>query len=443
MALRADAHRQCNFTIDAANGYAISGTGKSANAGSNDGMQIRSNLLNASGALYKPGNYKENSIVTEFKITPMTETVGIMSFYDNLASQYGIDLEVRNKSFIAKYGKVGNITSKSYQTSKVLGSYEVGKTYTVKVCIDLNRSFEQIVTDRDNLKRTLPGICDIYIDGKHVLSNAALCYQGVAGGDVPAEGLGNILLRTNDGCKAYWDDFKMYSDEKEEVLSRLAADISAAYPTGVIEADSISLPSTYTLEGRHTYNIDWSASNAVINPETGVADKSKGGNVTLTAKIYYEGEDDYNITGNFDFYVVPDFSAGIIPVDFEINSVTFADADGNKVFGPVDGGKLIGATVKKNIEKTADLYAVVYDGDAVSGVEIAKNFSDGTINLDIAVNADSDVKFFIWSADGNLTPLVSPFAVQKETRKLFILGDSIYDETPPATQPSTGVGLAL
>lgn len=444
LALRTDAKRQCNFTIDAENGYAISGTGKSSDAGSNDGMQIRSNLFDAGGALYKPGNYKENSLVTEFKITPKTNTVGVLSFYDNLANQYGIDLEVKNNSFIALYGKKGEITTSNFKASKNLGSYEIDKTYKIKICMDLNRSFEQTITDRDNLKRTLPGICDIYIDDKLVLSDAAFCYQATEGGDTPAEGLGNMLLRTNGGCQAYFDDFKMYSDEKEEVLSRLAIDMHNAYANGMISSDTIALPQSYTLEDRNTYNIDWTSSSAsIINPETGAVDRARGGNVSLTAKIYYEGEEDYNLTNEFDFYVVPELSKDVVPVDYEINSITFADAEGNRVYGPMDGGKLTGVTVKKNADFAADLYAVVYDGDSISGVDFVKNFADGAINLDLAVSSASDVRFFIWSADGAIKPLISPVAVIKEKAKLFILADSIYDETPPQTQPSTGVGYAL
>lgn len=443
MAVRTDAHRQSNFTIDHENEYVISGTGMTTGDPGSDGMHIRSNLFDAAGALYKPGYYKENSLVTGFKITPMTESVGKLSFCDNLASQYGIEVEFRNKSIFVKYGKTGKITASDYRITKTIGSYEVGKTYDVKICIDLNRSFEQIVTDRSDLKRTLPGICDIYINGEHALSNAPLGYQGVAAGDTPAEGLGNILLRTNSGCQAYFDDLRVYYDEKEEVLSRLIVDMQNAYENGVVSSDTINLPSSYTLTDRNTYKIDWTASNAVIDTATGAVNKSRGGNVGLTAKVYYEGEEDYNLTHTFNMYVTPDLGKNITPVDYEINSVTFADADSAVVYGPADGGKLTGISVKKNAETAADLYAVVYENGVLTGCDVAKNFASGDLDFDIAVNANSEVMFFVWANDGSIKPLASPFEVQKASRKLFILSDSIYDETPPETQPSTGVGLAL
>lgn len=433
-ALRLDAHRQSNFTIDHTNGYVISGTGMTKGTASNDGMQMRFNL---------DRTYREKCISTEFNITPQTATVGTQSFYDYGASQYGLNVILQNNKFYVESAKIGDITASNFTTKKEVGTFEIGKTYKIKAVIDLNRTFTQTVTDRDNLVRTLTGICDVYINDKLVANNVGLRYVPGTGGDAPVEHLGNVLLRTNSGCQAYFDDFRVYSDEKEEVLSRLVVDMQKAYANGMISSDTINLPSSYTLTDRNTYKIDWTSSRAVVNTATGAVDRTKGGNTTLTAKIYYEGEEDYNLTHRFDMYVVPDLGKDITPVDYEINSVTFADANSAVVYGPTDGGKLTGVTVKKNADTAADLFAVVYDGGQLTDCDIVKNFADGEIPLDVNVSKGSDVQFFVWSNDGTIKPLASPFAVQKESRKLFILADSIYDETPPDTQPSTGVGLAL
>ena len=435
LALRLDARRQSNFTIDHTNGYAISGTGMhSTGTAGNDGMQMRFNL---------DRTFKEKSIVTEFNITPKTATVGILSFYDYGAAQYGINLELKNNKFYVVSAKKGDITASDYTATREVGSFEVDKTYKIKVVMDLNRTFTQTVTDRENLERTLAGICDVYIDNALVANNLAFRYVPGTGGDASVTDLGNVLLRTNNNCQAYFDDFRVYSDEKEEVLSRLAVQMDEAYAGGVISSDTINLPAAYTLTDRNTYKIDWTSSSSVINTATGEVDRSRGGNVTLTAKIYYEGEANYSLTHSFEMYVVPDFGKNITPVDYEINSVTFKDANSAVVYGPIDGGKLVSISVKKNVETAADLYAVVYENGQLTGCDVAKNFASGDITLDIGVSEGADVQFFVWSNDGSIKPLLSPFTVQKASRKLFILSDSIYDETPPEGMDYVGVGSAL
>lgn len=397
------AERQCNFTIDADKGYAISGTGATAGKTIN-GMFLRINNTEPF--------YKEKSIVTEFKITPQADSLGTIQFLDKASNTYGVTLAMNGNKFTA--------TDANGNTE--LGSFVKGETYKIKVCMDANRIAA---------KTGKAGICDIYINDKHVLSNAPIKY----GSGESITGFGDIKINFKDSNQAYFDDFRVYSDEKEEVLSRLAADMKAAYPSGVIEVDVNTLPKTYALAGRHTYNIDWSLSGKTIDNGVNHA------NTTALAKIYYPGEENYYITGEFDYYK-PDFSVNS-PVDFEINAVTFEDASGNKVYGPTDGGKLTGVTIKRHVDKEADLYVAVYNGTRFSNVECFDNVTDGDIDLNLSVDKNSMVKFFVWTNDDKLTPLASPFEVQKESRKLFILSDAIYDEEPPASLASTGIGYAL
>ena len=136
-------------------------------------------------------------------------------------------------------------------------------------------------------------------------------------------------------------------------------------------------------------------------------------------------------------------------VNYEVNSITFEDADGNTVYMPSNGGVLKSIEMKCNSELPAHLLVAVYENDMLEKCEIIKNITSGIHELDIRLSPTADnakVRFFVWSADENMVPLNDVIEVQKDFRKLFILSDSIFAELPEAVvekQGSTGVGKVL
>ena len=136
-------------------------------------------------------------------------------------------------------------------------------------------------------------------------------------------------------------------------------------------------------------------------------------------------------------------------VNYEVNSITFKDADGNTVYMPSNGGVLKSIEMKCNSELPAHLLVAVYENDMLEKCKIIKNITSGIHVLDIPLSATADnakVRFFVWSADENMVPLNDVIEVQKDFRKLFILSDSIFAELPEAVvakQGSTGVGKVL
>ena len=136
-------------------------------------------------------------------------------------------------------------------------------------------------------------------------------------------------------------------------------------------------------------------------------------------------------------------------VNYEVNSITFEDADGNTVYMPSNGGVLKSIEMKCNSELPAHLLVAVYENDILENCKIIKNITSGIHVLDIRLSDTADnakVKFFVWSADENMVPLNDVIEVQKDFRKLFILSDSIFAELPEAVvakQGSTGVGKVL
>ncbi len=130
----------------------------------------------------------------------------------------------------------------------------------------------------------------------------------------------------------------------------------------------------------------------------------------------------------------------------EINEAIFEDAEGNVVYGPVDGGKLKSVSLKNNSTNN-DLifYAAAYEGGRLQSAKPAP-VTNGTKTLDMAVNKNSEIKYFVWE-DGTLMPVQKVREVSPEKPTIHIVAASTYsDYTLDAykgLQPDYGIGQAL
>ncbi len=136
-------------------------------------------------------------------------------------------------------------------------------------------------------------------------------------------------------------------------------------------------------------------------------------------------------------------------IDCEINAVTFENANDDVVYGPTNGGELKSVSLKANgiNLNDANLFIGVYEAGKAPVYKVVKDVAEGenTINMPLSATADNaNVRFFLWTADGNITPLEDAFDLKKD-RKLFILADSIYAQKSGADldEGETGVGMVL
>ena len=202
-----------------------------------------------------------------------------------------------------------------------------------------------------------------------------------------------------------------------------------------------ALPAEYS-----GYTLTWTSNSNRIRPSTGEITTGTKSDATLTVTAS-DGQGDV-ATATFDVSLFVDYTAEITPVDYQIDGITFEDADGNVAYSPANSGKLKSVRFKNNTgsAQKVNLIAAVYENDTLNTCKIAENVQDGSINFDLTLSASAqgaEVKFYVWSGDGKLTPLDTTKSVDESGRKLVILADQIYDETPPTNQYSTGLGLAL
>lgn len=130
----------------------------------------------------------------------------------------------------------------------------------------------------------------------------------------------------------------------------------------------------------------------------------------------------------------------------EINEALFEDAEGNVIFGPVDGGKLKSVSLKNNSSNDdITFYAAVYEGGRLQSVKSVP-VTDGTKTLDIQVNENSEIKYFVWEND-TFMPIQPTREVTPENPTVHIIADSIYadysSDAYKSSQPDYGIGQAM
>ncbi len=230
----------------------------------------------------------------------------------------------------------------------------------------------------------------------------------------------------------------------EKIIADIVKEFKAACPENKISGNNITLPG---LPAEYSgYKLKWKSTNSRIDTATGVVANGTKSDATLTVTASDGNGDEATALFNLSLFV--DYTSGITPVDYQIDGITFEDTAGNTVYSPTNSGKLKSVLFRNNTNSTQNvsLIAAVYENDILKTCKIAKNVKDGKIDFELSLSAsaqDAEVKFYVWSGDGLLSPLGDAKIVEEAGRKLFILADQIYDESPPATQYSTGVGFAL
>ena len=248
-----------------------------------------------------------------------------------------------------------------------------------------------------------------------------------------------VVAAELDTAKAFYQNVtagqKVCDDEAEKLremlLPSLEEYIESIVVPSTISQSSIILPSFEGVTATLSSNNEDIISNAGI--VTQPTEEAVEVTFTITLK---RGES--SAQKSYTVTVLPRLAV-------EINSAEFVDSNENVVYGPTNGGKLNKITLKVNETTDAKLFVAVYEMQRLEYCTVCE-VVDGDIDLDIDVNEDSVIKFFVWDEE-TIKPLQCEKEITKKNPTIHIVADSIYaDYSIDAYSkyaPDYGIGQAF
>lgn len=374
---------QAGVKIDAANQRAEFSAGATLSAGFAKTWNAPDNTLTDS-------LIGKKQVTVEFDFTPGSDTVG--DFYnitDATGSHYGLILSANNGVISAKIGNTGDVTPNSANIAADLASFNAEQTYKIKVHVDLDKKFTQVLTGNSkglDGTYTRSGKADVYIDGKLVGSELPLRYNcGGSNAAIDITNLGRAFAANGGASGTYYiDNIAVYTDVREKVLS--AALNSVKNNT----QKAFTLP-TSSVEG---YTIEWASNNDAIAISGNTATITAGAErqtVTLTATVK-DADNQLAIVGKIDIVVTPDYEVYVNYEDGEEGARTLNNI---VIYDRYNSGKAI------------DVYVAGYNADkSMSDCKFIDNAESGkNVPLDIALDSTQESKVFVFAGDGTIVPM--------------------------------------
>lgn len=225
----------------------------------------------------------------------------------------------------------------------------------------------------------------------------------------------------NDHAPVF-DNFLVYESlgTDEEIADRILSNIKIPYIDDfeVITGDIV-------FDSEESKLVTWSFSNNtfVIDKDDPLiarynAPFGKGtSKVTLTATCKYG-----TATKTKDFVLTVQDKP-----KYTVNTVLMKDANGNRIYRPLDNSMIESVSYTANTNVAAEMYLAVYDveGRLVSATK--KPAENGIITFNQPINANETYKVFLWE-NNTVTPLAEykeDDYIESENPTIFVIGDSI------------------
>lgn len=324
-------------------------------------------LVSEAGSTVVVGHYAETTkskkLNVSFDYTPTNVSVDSGTVYvsrDQSAYNSGVTIRLMAGGILqALTDDNGYVTLKTDMKSN--------QTYKFTICTDIS---ENTCSSNNGTDGVRAGHYSVYVDGECVGAKLKYPYSGENYKKSPNLGRPFEVTRGATAPTSYYDNFVVYTDEREYVLDDAFGAVKESGETLKGGINTFSLPT-----GSAEYPVAWTSSSDAIAINGNSATVTRGAQaqtVTLTA-VAADADNAFSITRTIDIEVpgIPAPSIGEIVRDGNTTSVTAT------LQGAYDGTQIIAAVYDSNY-KMLGVDMAVTDGTTASATVRLENLPAGT-----------------------------------------------------------------